>query len=115
MEHSMENAPAAPRSIALPANEVNYQAILSGKPDSAGMRSGYVRLMPGEAVGLHSTDGNEELVIPLAGTGEMRSPGTAALPIQTGRVFYNPPHTPHDVVNTGSEPLCYIYVVAKAD
>jgi len=104
-----------PRSIALPTSEVNYQAILSGKPDSAGMRSGYVRLIPGEAVGLHSTDGNEEIVIPLSGTGELRCPDAPTLLIQPGCVLYNPPHTPHDVVNTGSEPLCYIYVVAKAD
>ena len=111
----MGQAQPQPRSITLPANEVNYQPILTGKPDSAGMRSGYVRLLPGEAVGLHSTDGNEEVVIPLSGTGELRSPGIPALPIQSGCVLYNPPHTPHDVVNTGNDPLCYIYVVVKVE
>jgi mannose-6-phosphate isomerase-like protein (cupin superfamily) len=104
-----------PRAIDLPTNGEPHLSLLKGAPDSAGMRSGYVRLLPGESVGLHSTEGNEEVVVPLSGTGELRSPGAETLAIHPGRVLYNPPHTPHDVVNTGSEPLCYIYIVAKAD
>ncbi len=103
-----------PRSIDLPTNGEPYLPILKGAPDSAGMRSGYVCLKPGESVGLHSTEGSEEIVVPLSGTGELRSPGCEPIAIHTGRVIYNPPHTPHDVVNTGNDPLCYIYVVSKA-
>jgi mannose-6-phosphate isomerase-like protein (cupin superfamily) len=103
-----------PRSIDLPTNGEPYLPILKGTPDSAGMRSGYVCLKPGESVGLHNTEGNEEVVVPLSGTGELRSPGVEAFTIHPGCVLYNPPHMLHDVVNTGSEPLCYVYVVAKA-
>jgi len=103
-----------PRAIDLPVNGESYLPLLHGEPDSAGMRSGYVRLMPGESVGMHSTEGNEEVVVPLSGNGELRSPGCEELSIHPGRVLYNPPHTPHDVVNTGSTPLCYVYIVAKA-
>jgi mannose-6-phosphate isomerase-like protein (cupin superfamily) len=60
----------------------------------------------------HSTGESEEMLIPLSGSGELRVPGQDPLPIAPGRVLYNPPHTVHAVVNTGSEALVYIYVVA---
>ena len=78
------------------------------------MRSGCVELLPGESIGLHSTEENEEMLVTLSGSGELCSPGTDPLPMHSGCVLYNPPHTPHDVVNTGDKPLRYIYVVAKA-
>jgi mannose-6-phosphate isomerase-like protein (cupin superfamily) len=98
----------------LPAADEKYAPLLQADHDSVSMRSGFVRLFSGESVGLHSTGANEELVIPLSGTGELRSPGFETLPIHYGCVLYNPPNTPHDVVNMGEEPLCYIYVVVKA-
>jgi mannose-6-phosphate isomerase-like protein (cupin superfamily) len=110
----MDSIQARSRSIPLPINGEHYLPLLKGAPDSAGMRSGCVRLLPGESVGMHSTDGNEELVVTLSGTGELRNPDGEPIAIHTGCVLYNPPHTPHDVVNTGSGPLCYIYIVAKA-
>ena len=78
------------------------------------MRSGIVLLQPGESVGLHSTEEKEEIIITLSGRGELSSPGGDPLAMHPGCLLYNPPQTPHDVVNTGDQPLRYIYIVAKA-
>jgi mannose-6-phosphate isomerase-like protein (cupin superfamily) len=111
----MNPIPTRSRSIPLPQAEEKYAPLLNGAPETATMRSGFVKLMPGESVGLHNTGENEELVVTLSGTGELQNPGYEPLPIHSNCVLYNPPNTPHDVVNTGSEPLCYIYIVSKAE
>ena len=102
-----------PRSIPIPSGGTNYLSLLGGPPDSISMRSGYVELLPGESVGLHSTEDYEEMIVPLSGRGQLTSPGVDPLPITINFVLYNPPHTPHDVVNTSDVPLRYIYIVTK--
>ncbi|MCL5280816.1 MAG: cupin domain-containing protein [Planctomycetes bacterium] len=106
-----------------------YQRLLEGKPQTLGMRSGRVHLLPGQACGQHSTKNHEELLVFLAGQGELQIGGpdpkigrTAALgtegapgarhAVGVGKVAYIPPETLHDVSNTGREPLIYIYCVA---
>jgi mannose-6-phosphate isomerase-like protein (cupin superfamily) len=91
----------------------DYQRVLSGPPQTTTMRSGVVVLLPSKSVGKHSTENYEEAVIVLAGSGEMRITGGETLRLEANSVAYCPPHTEHDVVNTGSQPLRYIYVVAK--
>jgi mannose-6-phosphate isomerase-like protein (cupin superfamily) len=103
-----------PRRISYFPGDQPYVCLLNGTSESKNMHSGYVVLSPGEAVGEHSTGSAEELLIPLSGEGEMRIPGYAPFAVSSGCVLYNPPHTTHDVINTGSQPLKYIYVVAGA-
>ena len=91
-----------------------YQRILEGKPQTFGMRSGRVHLEPGKACGQHSTKNHEELLVFLAGQGELQIGGGARHPVGVGQVAYIPPETVHDVSNTGSAPLVYIYCVAPA-
>ncbi|HEY5159268.1 MAG TPA: cupin domain-containing protein [Anaerolineales bacterium] len=116
MNHPLQQSsiPSQPRSIPLPSMEEKYTELLGGSPETVSMRSGCVMLMPGESVGLHSTGDNEEMVVTLSGSGELCRPGMDSLPLHCGCVLYNPPHTPHDVVNTGEQPLRYIFIVAKA-
>jgi len=90
-----------------------YQRILEGKPQTCGMRSGRVHLEPGQACGQHSTKNQEELLVFLAGTGELQI-GGGPHAVSAGKVAYIPPETLHDVRNTGPEPLIYIYCVAPA-
>lgn len=96
-----------------------YQRILEGKPQTCGMRSGRVFLEPGKACGQHSTKDNEELLVFLAGQGELQigdpAQHVAKLSVGAGRVAYIPPKTLHDVSNTGRTPLVYIYSVAPAN
>ena len=106
--------PPSPRVITLDQGPTNYMRILGGPPETSTMRSGLVQLAPGASVGAHNTEKYEEMLIVLNGSGEMIITGGSRLPIGKGKVAYCPPHTGHDVLNTGSDTLRYIYVVAEA-
>lgn len=88
------------------------QRLLAGKPQTYGMRSGRVYLAPGQACGLHSTKDREELLVFLSGRGELIIGQDNRFEVGHGKVSYIPPQTDHDVKNTGSEPLVYVYGVA---
>lgn len=88
--------------------------LLKGAPQTAGMRSGFVRLQPGATVGWHTTGKNEEALVILHGQGEALIDGQAKQPFVAPAFVYIPPATRHNVLNTGTEPLEYVYVVAPA-
>lgn len=93
-------------------NKAEYQRLLEGKPQTLGMRAGRVHLPPGQVCGQHSTKHHEELLVFLAGQGELQIGGGTRHPVGVGKVAYIPPETLHDVSNTGLEPLIYVYCVA---
>lgn len=86
--------------------------LLKGEPQTAGMRGGFVRLKPWEAVGWHTTGDHEEAIVILRGSGEAQIEGRTPLPIAARMMVYIPPATRHNVQNTGRELLEYVYVVA---
>jgi mannose-6-phosphate isomerase-like protein (cupin superfamily) len=94
------------------ADPCDYHLLLRGVPETWGMRSGRVRLAPGKSIGLHNTHGNEELLVFLAGRGVAVVGENTRLPVEVGRTAYIPPQTAHDIVNTGTEPLLYVFCVA---
>jgi len=96
--------------LALPTAE-DYIEIL-GEGKSVALHSGRVVLSPGKDCGQHSTGHHEELIVVLSGVGELEVTGIGRTKIRAGMVAYNPPQTEHNVFNTGSEPLAYVYVVA---
>jgi mannose-6-phosphate isomerase-like protein (cupin superfamily) len=91
-----------------------YCTLLQGTPQTAGMRSGLVRLKRGESVGEHTTGKNEESLVVLRGQGEARIEGHPAMAFTAPALVYIPPASRHNVVNTGSDMLEYVYVVAPA-
>jgi mannose-6-phosphate isomerase-like protein (cupin superfamily) len=91
-------------------SDADYHQILDGN-NSIAIHSGRVVLLPGQECGKHSTENHEELVIVQSGAGEIVVEGIGSTKISTGMIAYNPPQTLHNVINTGSEPLSYIYVV----
>lgn len=95
-------------------DQPEYQRILEGKPQTYGMRSGRVYLEAGKACGQHSTKNHEELLVFLTGQGELWIGEGERLAVGAGKVAYIPPETIHDVKNTGTGPLAYIYCVAPA-
>lgn len=99
--------------IPLESSGSDVTPVLSGPPESVKMRSGFVVLAPGKAVGKHSTEENEELLIVFAGKGEMTFKDGSKLPVRANTTLYCPPHTEHNVTNTGTELLRYVYVVAS--
>lgn len=109
-------APVVPRPkvVQLDPSAVEYVPLLSGPPQTATMRSGSVVLQPSQAVGTHTTGDHEEVLVVLAGVGEMRLGDGTSLRLAAHCLAYCPPATEHDVVNTGTAPLRYVYVVARA-
>ena len=88
--------------------------LLQGVPQTMGMRSGFVRLQPGATVGWHTTEQHEEALVILRGQGEALIDGQANQAFIAPAFAYIPPTTRHNVLNTGEEPLEYVYVVAPA-
>jgi len=78
------------------------------------MRSGFVRLKPGQSVGWHTTGQSEEALVILHGQGEALLEGQSKRTFTVPGLAYIPPATRHNVANTGSGPLEYVYVVAPA-
>jgi mannose-6-phosphate isomerase-like protein (cupin superfamily) len=89
------------------------QPLLTGPPQTAGMRSGRVVLQPGQHMHRHSTEGNEEMLLFLQGEAFVLL-GMETVSVAAGQVLYIPPHTEHEVHNDGSGEVRYIYVVAPA-
>jgi quercetin dioxygenase-like cupin family protein len=102
-----------PHLIQLDSTAPDSMDIFKGPPETVTMRSGYMVLAPSKSVGKHSTRHNEEAVIVLAGTGEMRIVNGPTLTLKPYCVAYCPPATEHDVVNTGRDTLRYIWLVAN--
>jgi mannose-6-phosphate isomerase-like protein (cupin superfamily) len=98
--------------VALEGDE-RFKRLLAGKPETAGMKSGYMKLEPGESVGEHVTSAREECIIVLEGTAEVIVKGAAVGLAEAKQLIYIPPETPHDIRNAGQVPLRYVYVVAN--
>jgi quercetin dioxygenase-like cupin family protein len=80
-------------------------------PTSVQLESGLVVLQPGDNCGWHSTENYEEMVICLAGSGEIRSDHDERQTLSAGHYAYNPPRVRHCIFNTGTDVMRYIYVV----
>lgn len=101
--------------VKLDPGDKTYLVLLSGPPETGSMRSGLVTLAPGRSIGVHNTERNEEMLVPLEGEGELRITGKPPVRIMPGLITYAPSHTEHDVTNTGSKPLRYIFIVARVE
>lgn len=91
-------------------NSAQYQELLSGKKDSVIFHSGFVTLTPKEAGDLHSTNAQEEMLVPLEGHGQLRVIGQYNLDLKPGVVAFVPPYTKHQVYNNGTKNFKYIYI-----
>lgn len=100
--------------VALDKADNGILPILSGPPESVTMKSGYVVLEPNQSVGKHGTEQHEEILIVLEGEGEMLFRDGSKLSLKAHTALYCPPETEHDVRNTGTAKLRYVYVVAAA-
>lgn len=92
--------------------KARFQKLLQGRPQTCGMRSGRVYLQHGESCGRHSTNDREEMLIFLLGKGvALIGEEENSFEVGEGKVAYIPPQTIHNIKNTGTEPLVYIYCV----
>ena len=94
-------------------DETGYQRLIPGAPTTHGMKSGRVYLHPGESCGVHSTEDKEEQLVFLSGNGTAII-GEEEMGVGVGQVCYIPPQTKHNILNTSTNPLIYIFCVAPA-
>jgi mannose-6-phosphate isomerase-like protein (cupin superfamily) len=92
-----------------------HQPLLTGSPQTGGMRSGRVSLLPGQDCGEHSTEENEEMLIFLSGHGRAIIDKDKILEVGKGKITYIPPQTVHNIKNTSNTPLSYIYCVSPVN
>jgi len=102
-----------PKLITLNLDSSAYQSIFKGAPETVSFHSGLVTLKPDEKVGHHNTDDYEEIIVIFSGEGTMIIEGGIKMDLKYGVIAYCPPHTEHDVINTGSLPLKYLYIASK--
>lgn len=91
-------------------DEKGYQRLIPGAPTTHGMKSGRVYLEPGADCGVHSTEDKEEQLVFLTGQGTAVIAGEK-LAVGEGKICYIPPQTEHNIHNTGTEPLTYVFCV----
>ena len=108
---AQEHVGPAPRRFALDCAGGDCP-LLNGSPQTSGMRGGSVKLRPGESVGWHSTSANEEALVILHGNGVANIEGRADLPLAENMLAYIPPATRHNLTNTGTQVLEYVWIVA---
>lgn len=108
---SSQDKPRSPLALDLECGGSDCQ-LLKGVPQTTGMRSGFVRLKPGESVGAHSTEEHEEALVVLRGEGKAEVERHGAIALSSRKLIYIPPRSRHNVTNTGSDVLEYVYVVA---
>lgn len=99
-----------PQLVSISGNE-KFTRLLAGVPSTAGMKSGYVILKPGESVGEHKTDAREEAIIILEGKAAVYCEKNLLFTAEAESLIYIPAETIHDIQNAGDKNLRYIYIV----
>ncbi len=98
--------------VPIPPAASGFSRLLSGAPQTCGMKSGALVLQPEESVGAHSTHEREEAIVLLEGNAALIIAGQEAMRCGAPGIVYIPPRTEHDLRNVGAGPLRYVYVVS---
>jgi len=101
------------RSIKLKSDE-KYQRLFSMDTGTLGIKCGHVRLEPGESVGEHTTGEREEIIVALEGRGVATIGEDGFFDIEKDTALYVPPQKKHDIKNTGSAILGYVFITSVA-
>jgi mannose-6-phosphate isomerase-like protein (cupin superfamily) len=80
-------------------------------PVSERLKFGYVSLKPGEEIGEHVTDNKEEVIFVIKGTATVIVEGED-FKVNENNLIYIPKNKKHNVKNTTSKDLKYVYAVA---
>jgi quercetin dioxygenase-like cupin family protein len=83
-------------------------------PLSRSLKSGRVKLNPGEEIGEHITENREELIIILIGKAKVEIEGEI-LELKEGDAQFISEGVKHNVTNNSEQLLEYIYVVSLFD
>ncbi len=90
--------------------EMDYTQLVK-PPTSKALKSGRIKLAPGEEVGEHVTEKREEMLIVLKGKATLVTEGKSMV-IEEGRTRYISEGKKHNVKNDTDSVLEYVYVVS---
>ena len=99
--------------VITPSDTNDYFEVIK-PPKSVTMESGIVKKQPTQSGHFHSTGNYEEMLYVIDGSGEMKDKAGNKFPFKSGDIVYVGPNTEHQVSNTGTTALKYIYIAAKA-
>lgn len=80
-------------------------------PESQKLKSGRVKLEPGEEIGEHVTEKREEILVILKGEATVWKEGGEEKKVPAGGTHFVEEDVKHNVLNKGDKPLEYIYTV----
>ena len=83
-------------------------------PESRRIKAGMVKLLPGEEVGAHVTEGREEIIVVTKGVGRLEIAGSGEK-IEEGKAYFVGEGKLHNVRNDSSKRLEYFYITAGLD
>jgi mannose-6-phosphate isomerase-like protein (cupin superfamily) len=92
-----------------------FSRLLGDSTKQKGLRSGFVTLRPKESIGGHKTDKKEEAIIIIKGSATIYYGRNKSIKAGKNTFIYIPPETEHDVKNSGSKILQYVYITAKVN
>lgn len=99
-------------SIKLDARQ-RFTRLLGESSKIKGLRSGLVTLKPRESIGEHKTEMKEEVIVILKGSALIHYGKNRKIKAPQNTFVYIPPETVHNVTNSGSSKLRYLYVTAS--
>ncbi|MDD5108249.1 MAG: cupin domain-containing protein [Candidatus Omnitrophica bacterium] len=100
-------------SVELKGNQ-KFTRLFGDSSKPKGLRSGFVTLKPKESVGLHNTGSSEEVIFIITGTAVIYYGTRKRISVKKNSFIYIPPKTPHNISNSGSKCLKYVYIAARA-
>jgi len=90
-----------------------FTRLLGDSSKIKGLRSGLVILKPRESIGEHKTEKKEEVIVILKGSAVIYFGKSKKIKASQNTFVYIPPEILHNVKNTGSKILRYIYVTSR--
>ena len=112
MVRRKEEVPVTYKCIRNGIGEAEMHQLLLGEPEmyGKGRMFNHIFLSPGNSIGDHTHQGDNEIYYILAGTGTYNDNGTTTV-IKAGDVTVCNDGESHGLVNTGSEPLQAIALI----
>ncbi len=86
---------------------------LLGDSSKKGLRAGLVVLKSKESIGEHKTERKEEVIVILNGSAAIYYGKNKKIKAPQNTFVYIPPETLHNVKNSGSKSLRYLYVTTR--
>ena len=90
-----------------------FKRLFGNSNKQKGLAAGLMVIKKGDSVGIHNTENREEILVVLQGKAQVSVAGKRFI-LKNGMMLYIPPNSLHNVRNTETRLLKYLYVTAAA-